>query len=446
MGFASNNYSAGGAAPSFERFQMEHRDFDVCKTRLENGLVIVSENMAHVRSVSFGVFLRSGSRHEAGDQHGLTHFIEHALFKGSRKRSAAEIAAESDALGGHLDAFTGHEIVGFYNKVLDQHLPRAFELIADLVTNPAFNGSELEKERNVILEEIKMVEDTPDDIIFDLFCERFYPDHPLGRSILGTPKSLETFKPKKVRAWYDEICRPDNFIIAAAGNLEHAELLDLAGRYLGDLKPRGTEMPATVPQTSAPILLRERAELEQSHLVIGAPCPSLLSEDRYAVHLLAAILGGGMSSRLFQSVREDLGLVYAIYASVTPFRDCGYLNIYAGTSTEQLEETIAATMKELRRIKRKGVPADELQRNQDQLKASLMLNLESSSSRMSSLGQQEMNFGCFVSPDEILARIDAVTTEDILRLADEIFQTNAMAAVLLGPLGDFNLDRSQLAC
>ena len=425
---------------------MEHRDFDVCKTRLENGLVVVSERMPHVRSVSFGVFLRSGSRHEAADQHGLTHFIEHAVFKGSGKRSAAQIAAETDALGGHLDAFTGREIVGFYNKVLDQHLPRAFELMADLVTNPAFNRSELEKERNVILEEIKMVEDTPDDIIFDLFCEHFYPDHPLGRSILGTPQSLATFKPKKVRAWYDEICRADNFIIAAAGNLEHAGLLDLAARYFGGLKPRGVEMPATVPRANAPIFRRERAELEQSHLVIGAPCPSLLSEDRYAVHLLAAILGGGMSSRLFQSVREDLGLVYSIFASVTPFRDCGYLNIYAGTSTEQMEGTIAATMKELRRFKRKGVPADELRRNQDQLKASLMLSLESSSSRMSSLGQQEMNFGHFVSPDETVARIDAVTTEDIRRLANDIFQTDAMAAVLLGPLGDLSLGRSQLEC
>jgi predicted Zn-dependent peptidase len=425
---------------------MKHRDFDVCKTRLKNRLVVVTERMPHVRSVSFGVFLRSGSRHEAADQHGLTHFIEHAVFKGSRKRSAAEIAEEADALGGHLDAFTGREIVGFHNKVLDQHLPRAFELLADLVTNPAFDHKELKKERNVILEEIKMVEDTPDDIIFDLFCERFYPNHPLGRSILGTPESLAAFNPTKTRAYYNDIYRPDNFIVTAAGNLKHAELLDLAGRYFGGLEARGGELPVEVPRATAPILLRERAELEQAHLVIGAPCPSLLSEDRYAVHLLAAILGGGMSSRLFQSVREDLGLVYTIFASVTPFRDCGYFNIYAGASTDQMAGTIAATMKELRRIKKKGVPAGELRRNQDQLKASLILNLESSSSRMSSLAQQEMNFGAFLSPDETIARVDAVTADELRRLANEIFQTEAMAAVLLGPLGKFKLERSQLAC
>ena len=422
------------------------RHYDVHKTRLANGLVLISEKMPHVRSVSFGVFLRSGSRHESAARHGLTHFIEHAVFKGSRKRSAAEIAAESDALGGHLDAFTGRETVGFYDKVLDQHLPRAFELIADLVTNPAFDKSELEKERNVILEEIKMVEDTPDDIIFDIFCEHFYPNHPLGRTILGTPESLTRFKPAKVRAYYDEIYRPDNFVIAAAGNLEHTHLLELTRKHFARLKPRGGALPATTPVAHTPVILRDKADLEQSHLVIGAPCPSLLSEDRYVAHLLGVILGGGMSSRLFQSVREDLGLVYTIFASITPFSDCGYLNIYAGASTRQLKKTIGATMKELRRIKREPVGAEELQRNKDQLKASLVLNLESSSSRMSALGQQEMNFGRFISPDEIIAEVDAVSVEDVQRLANEIFRPEAMAVTVLGSLGKFKLDRSQLQC
>src|SRR5499433_2946951 len=191
--------------------------FDVQRAKLDNGLVVVSEKVPHVRSVSFGVFLSAGSRHETTGRHGLTHFIEHALFKGTRKRSAAQIAAESDRLGGNLDAFTGREIVGFYNKVLDEHLPRAFELIADLATDPSFDPAELEKERNVILEEIKMVEDTPDDIIFDIFCENFYPNHALGRPILGTEDSLVTFKREKVRVWYDEIYRPDNLVFAAAG-------------------------------------------------------------------------------------------------------------------------------------------------------------------------------------------------------------------------------------
>jgi predicted Zn-dependent peptidase len=421
-------------------------NFDVCKTKLDNGLVVVSEKMSHVRSVSFGIFLRSGSRHETAARHGLTHFIEHALFKGTRKRSAAQIAEESDALGGHLDAFTGREIVGFYNKVLDEHLPRAFELIADLVTNPEFDRAELEKERNVILEEIKMVEDTPDDIIFDIFCENFYPNHSLGRPILGTPETLATFEPHIVRGYYDEIYRPDNFVIAAAGNLEHEQLIELAQRYFGDLRPRETEFSSTAPGVEAPIILRHKGELEQSHLVIGVPCPSAMSDDRYSSNILTVILGGGMSSRLFQSVREDRGLVYTIFSSATPFRDCGYLSIYAGTSTEQLEETVDATMEELRLIKNELVSEEELRRNKDQLKASLMLNLESTSSRMSSLAQQEMTFERFISPDEIISHVDTVTANDIQRVAREIFNPGMMAVTVLGDLNGFTLDRSQLRC
>ncbi|MFN0085761.1 MAG: M16 family metallopeptidase [Blastocatellia bacterium] len=429
----SENVRAGGS-------------FDVRKARLGNGLVVVTERMAHVRSISFGVFLGTGSRHEAPEQHGLTHFIEHAVFKGSRKRSAARIAAESDALGGRLDAFTGREMVGFSNKVLDEHLPRAFDLVADLVTNPAFDPGELEKERNVILEEIKMVEDTPDDIIFDLFCETFYPDHPLGRTILGTPASLATFEGDRIRQYYDAICSPENMVIAVAGNLDHERMLEMAEAHYGHMKPAGAVLPATTPEPRTPLLLRHKAELEQAHLLIGAPCPSLMSEDRYAAQILSVVLGGGMSSRLFQSIREDLGLVYSIFASITPFKDCGYLNIYAGASTEQIEETIEATMGELARLKKEPVPAEELQRNKDQLKASLMLALESTSSRMSGLAQHEMTYGRFISPDEVIARVDAVTAEELHRLANEILRPESFGAIVLGDLEGFTLDRSQLEC
>jgi predicted Zn-dependent peptidase len=421
-------------------------NFDVRKTRLDNGLVIVSEKMAHVRSVSFGVFLRGGSRNENDRRHGLTHFIEHALFKGTRRRSAAQIAAESDTLGGHLDAFTGREIVGYYNKVLDQHLPRAFELIADLVTDPAFNPSELEKERNVILEEIKMVEDTPDDYIFDIFCENFYPDHPLGRPILGTPESLLTFKPDVVRSYYEELYAPDNLVIAAGGNLDHDQLIDLAQTYFGDLRPRNFPLSFTPPVAAAPLTLRHKNELEQSHLVLGSPCPSSVSEDRYTTTILSVILGGGMSSRLFQAIREERGLVYTIFASANPFNDCGYMSIYAAASTEQLDETVAATMEELVRIKSELIEEEELERNKDQLKASLMLNLESTSSRMSSLAQQEMTLGRFISPDEIIVNVDAVTAQDVRRVANQIFKQDEMAVTILGDLDGLTIDRSQLQC
>jgi predicted Zn-dependent peptidase len=424
--------------------------FDVQRAELDNGLVVVSEKVPYVRSVSFGVFLRVGSRHETIERHGLTHFIEHALFKGTRKRSAAQIAAEADALGGDLDAFTGREIVGFHDRVLDGHLPRAFELIADLVTSPAFDPLELDKERNVILEEIKMVEDTPDDVIFDIFCENFYQDHALGRPILGVDESLATFKRAEVQAWYDEIYRPDNIVLAAAGNLDHGELIEMASAHFGGLKPRGSQLVSPTPTPFAPVVLRHKEELEQSHLVIGAPCPSLISEDRYVASILSAILGAGMSSRLFQSIREEKGLVYTVFSSVMAFKDCGYLDIYAATSTNRLGETIDAIMTELRRIKAEPVSEEELRRNKDQLKASLMLNLESTSSRMSSLAQQEMNFGRFISPDEIIERVDAVTAEEISRLANEIFRAEAIAASVLGDLtgesGPFTLDHTRLLC
>ncbi len=418
--------------------------FDVSKTVLDNGLVVVTEKMSQVRSVSFGVFLKSGSRHESLERHGLTHFIEHALFKGTRKRSAAQIAAESDALGGYLDAFTGREIVGFYNKVLDQHLPRAFELIADLVINPAFDAAELEKEHNVILEEIKMVEDTPDDIIFDIFCENYYPQHSLGRPILGTEKALVGFTPQVVKSYYSEIYQPGNLVIAAAGNLEHEQIVDLAAAHFGALKSNGPLPGSSSPVEHPSIILRHKSELEQSHLVIGAPCPSAVSEDRYTSNLMTLILGGGMSSRLFQSVREDLGLVYTIFSSTSPFTDCGYLSIYAGASTEHLRDTVEATLSELHRIKEELVGEEELRRNQDQLKASLMLNLESTSSRMSSLATMEMNFGRFISPDEVIDRVDSVTAQEIQLLARRVFQPENLAVTVLGRLDGFELESADL--
>jgi predicted Zn-dependent peptidase len=416
------------------------------KTVLDNGLVVVSEEMAQVRSVSFGVFLKTGSRQETLERHGLTHFIEHALFKGTRKRTAAELAAEADIFGGNLDAFTGREIVGFHDKVLDEHLPAAFELIADLVTAPQFDPVELEKERNVILEELKMVEDTPDDIVFDLFSENFYPDDPLGRPIIGTRESIGTFSADLVWPYYREIFAPGNMVLAAAGNLPHQRLVELAREHYGSLAAGPALVEPAAPRASGAIILRHKEELEQSHLVLGVPCVSAVSADRYVCHLLSVILGGGMSSRLFQSVREDRGLVYTIYAAVNPFRDCGNLNIYAGTSPERLPETIEATLEEIRRIKAAPPDEVELYRNKQQLKASLILNLESTSSRMSSLAQLEMTFGRHLAPEEILAAVEAVTAEEIHRMANEIFQTEQISVTILGELDDLRLERADLEC
>ncbi len=420
--------------------------FDVCKSQLDNGLVVISEKMPHVRSVSFGIFLRAGSRHETPEVNGMMHFIEHSLFKGTRRRSAAEIAAESDELGGHLDAFTSREMVGFHTKVLDEHLPRAFDLVADLVTAPAFDPEELEKERNVILEEIKMVEDTPDDLVFEIFSENYYPDHPLGRPILGTPETLATFEPQRVQDYYHHIYRPDYLVVVAAGNLEHELLLELAHRYFGQQPRSNSALVAEAPRPVPHITLRHKAELEQAHLIIGTPGTSLTSEDRYTAHILNSILGGGMSSRLFQSIREERGLVYTVFSSVSSFKDSGYMTIYAGTSTEQLSETIDAAMIELQRLKEEAVGDKELQRNKDQLKTSLMLNLESTSARMSAIIQQELIFGHFFTPDEIIACVDAVTANDVQRLANELFQPESLAVTVLGNLDGFKIERKQLKC
>ena len=414
------------------------------KTQLANGLVVVSEPLPHVRSVSFGVFLREGSRHESHDINGISHFIEHSLFKGTRKRSAVQIADESDALGGYLDAFTARESVGFTNKVLDEHLLQAFELIADLVTAPMFDPVELDKERNVILEEIKMVEDTPDDLVFEIFSEGFYPNHSLGRPILGTPEILATFKPKRVRQHYEDAYRPDNLVIAAAGNITHEAWLALVNQHFGHLRPRKVAASQPEPAPAPHITLRDKAELEQAHLVLGAVCPSLMSEDHYAMNVLCTILGGGMSSRLFQSVREDRGLVYTIFSSLTEYVDTGFLSIYAGASAENIESTITATVAELRRFKNEPVSAAELQRNKDQLKTSLMLALESSSARMNALASQEMTWGEFVSPDEVIEKINAVTAEDVQRLAVEIFRPEAMAVTVLGDIEGLKIEREQL--
>jgi predicted Zn-dependent peptidase len=420
-------------------------NFKVCKTQLDNGLVVISEPMPHVRSVSFGVFLREGSRHEAHDINGISHFIEHTLFKGTRKRSAVQIADESDALGGYLDAFTARESVGFTNKVLDEHLPEAFELIADLVTAPTFDPTELDKERNVILEEIKMVEDTPDDLVFEIFSEGYYPNHALGRPILGTPETLATFQAESVRKHYENAYRPENLVIAAAGNITHEQWLDLVNEHFGHLRPRNVAASQGEPAPTPHITLRAKTELEQSHLVLGARCPSLMSEDHYAVNVLCTILGGGMSSRLFQSVREDRGLVYTIFSSLTEYVDTGFLSIYAGASAENIEATITATMAELRRLKNEPVNAAELQRNKDQLKTSLMLALESSSARMNALASQEMTWGEFTAPDEVIEKINAVTAEDVQRLASEIFQPEAMAVTVLGDIDGLKIEREQLA-
>jgi len=414
------------------------------QTVLDNGLTIISERMDHVRSASVGIWVRSGSRHEAAPLNGISHFIEHTLFKGTRNRTSREIAVESDAIGGHVDAFTSREVASYYVKVLDEHLSRAFDLLADLVTAPLFADEELDRERNVVTEEIKMVEDTPDDLVHEVFVANFWPDHPLGRSILGTVDTLATFNHDRVNNYFSDVYAPRNLVVAGAGNLEHERFVDMVSRYLGGLKDRPVNLRASAPlHTSRRIVLDK--DLEQTHLLLGTSCPSMTSADRYCVHVLNVILGGGMSSRLFQTIREEHGLAYAVFSGVNAYTDAGYLSVYAATSPDQVTEVIKLSVEEFEKLKRESVTEAELQRAKDQLKVSIMLSLESTSARMSNLARQEIFFGRQFTLDEILERIDRVTMADVQRVANEIFSNEDLAITALGQLGSLDLDHAQIA-
>jgi len=413
------------------------------KTVLNNGLTILTEQMNHVRSASVGVWVRSGSRHETAPQNGISHFIEHTLFKGTRSRNAREIAIESDAIGGHVDAFTSREVAAFYVKALDQHLPRAFDLLADLVTAPLFTDEELDRERNVVIEEIKMVEDTPDDLVHEVFVANFWPAHPLGRSILGTPETLATFDHDRVADYFSHVYAPGNLVVTGAGNLEHAAFVEMVTRYFGNLAARTVGLAASAPAHTASRAVINK-DLEQAHLVLGTRCPSMVSSDRYAVHIMNVILGGGMSSRLFQTIREERGLAYAVHSGVSAYTDAGYLSVYAATSPEQIGDVIELSLEQFAKFKTEQVSDAELQRAKDQLKVSIMLSLESTSSRMSNLARQEIFFGRQFTLDEILERIDVVTAADVQRIAGEIFNGDELAMTAIGALEEFDVERVQL--
>ncbi|MEO8371597.1 MAG: pitrilysin family protein [Candidatus Solibacter sp.] len=419
---------------------------DIETSTLDNGLRVITEVMTHVRSVSVGVWVNSGSRRETPEQNGISHFIEHMLFKGTTSRSAEDIARSVDSIGGNLDAFTSKELVCFNTKVLDQHLPQAFDVLADLVLNPMFRDEDIEKEKGVILEELKMEEDSPDYLVHEIFTANFWKDHALGRPILGTPESVGRFDSAMVRDFYNAVYTPANVVITAAGNLTHTGLLDLVKQYFDGL-PRGMAAPAeAVPGTHARIALRNKKSLEQVHLCMGVPSYALPHEERFACYVLNTLLGGGMSSRLFQNIRERQGLAYSVFSELNPYRDTGCLSIYAGTSVESAPKVVDSVLKEFRALKQEQVSDEELRRAKDHLKGSLMLGLESTGSRMSNLARQEMYFGRFFTLDELLESIESVTAADVRRIAVAFFDTDQIALTLLGNLGKLKLTRKDLAC
>jgi predicted Zn-dependent peptidase len=416
------------------------------KTVLPNGLVVISETMPQFRSVSVGIWVRTGSRSEPEDVSGISHFIEHMVFKGTERRSCEEIAATMDSVGGMLDAFTTKEIVCFSAKVLDEHLPLAFDVITDLVLRPLFAAPELEREKRVVLEEIKMDEDNPETSVNELFLQSVWKGHALGRPILGTRKTVEGFGRGSVLDWFRQSYVPNEIVVSAAGNVEHAHLVELAQSAFGTLSSGPDGKRESPPKAHAPIQVRRKRSLEQAHIFLGVPAFAATDPRRYALAVLNNILGSGMSSRLFQNIRERQGLAYAVLSETMPYRDTGLLSVYAGTSGEKVERLVRSVIDEFRRMKEEPVSDEELLRAKAQLKGSLTLSLESTGARMSNRARQEIYFGRFFAMDEIFTSIDAVSSEHVRQLAREIFLTDRIALAALGRLDGFQPARDLLAC
>jgi predicted Zn-dependent peptidase len=411
---------------------------------LANGVRLATERMAHVRSVAVGVWLTRGSRHEPAEHPGIAHFVEHMLFKGTPGRNAEEIAQQVDSIGGQIDAFTSKEYAGYYLKVLDEHLPLAVDILADLICNPLFAADEIEREKKVILEEIKMVEDTPDDLVHELFAEGFWINHPLGRPILGTPSSVSALDQKTLKEYFSQTYVAANFVVVAVGNLEHWRVVELLEKALANAPHKGPDATQMAP-TVAPVIQVRNKELEQSHIVFGTEALPQHHPERYAGYALNTTLGGSMSSRLFQNVREKRGLAYSVFSGLSAYQDAGALSIYAGCANDAVAELIDVVVAEIRQMKAGGLLPVELRRAKDHLKGSLMLGLESTSSRMSHLARQEMYRDQMTGLDEMLASIEKVTEADVLRLADRFFTNGSLAVTVLGNVNGLQVTREQLA-
>ncbi len=417
------------------------------KTTLPNGLMVLTERMEHMRSISMGVWIGTGSRDEQPEENGLSHFVEHMVFKGTTSRSAKQIARETDAIGGNLDAFTGKETICFNVKVLDENLPAAMDILSDLVLHPTFAPDDVAREQSVVLEEIKMDEDNPDFLVHEIHTANFWKNDPLARSILGTSKTVSSFNEGAVRHFHQMRFVPENMIVSAAGNLDHEEMIALVTKHFGELAASaGALQRFPAPSVTPHITLRKKKSLEQVQLCLGVAAPPVDSPDRYALYLLNSILGGGMSSRLFQSVREEAGLAYSIYSELSPYRDTGALSVYAGTSVEKTREMVRLIMEEFRHLKASPVSDEELERAKNQSKGNIVLGLESSSARMSNLARQQMYYGRFATLDEIVADVDRVTAGDVQRLAQELLKPDGISLTLLGNLGSLAITRDDLAC
>ena len=415
----------------------------IVRDTLDNGLRLLTETIPYVRSISFGVWLARGSRHEGPARPGIAHFVEHMLFKGSESRSAEEIAQAVDSIGGQMDASTGKENANYSIKVLDEQLPVAVDILSDIVLHPRFAEDDVHREKNVILEEIKMVEDTPDDLVHELFLQGFWTGHPLGKPILGTKDSIEAMTAEALREYFAATYTADNLIVAAAGNLEHAKVRELVERLFGGVPRGAAHAPDISPVDHALVIVRNK-DLEQSHICLGVGAYAQQHKERYVALVLNTVMGGSMSSRLFQNVREKRGLAYSVGSGLSAFRDAGLLSIYAGCANERVGEVISVIMGELRQLVDQPIAATELQRAKDNVKGGLLLGLESTWHRAAYLARQEIYFDRMYTIDETIAGINAVTVADVNRVARELLTRTPLSAAVLGAVNGWTIEQEQL--
>lgn len=415
----------------------------IVKSHLNNGIRVITENIPHAHSVSIGIWVTNGSRHDRRELNGVAHFIEHLLFKGTAKRSALDIAREIDSVGGVLNAFTCREYLCFYAKVLSDSLPKAVNLLADIFLNSSFDTSEIEKERKVILQEIRMIKDSPDNYIHELFCQSFWKSHPLGMSIVGTEESVAGMSRDSLLDTRNERFRAEDIIICAAGNIRHDDLVSLLCKQFTEVPTGSYDCTGNPPYYEKRVRVLEK-DLEQVHLCLGTKALPQDSPLRYAGYILNTILGGSISSRLFQEVREKQGLAYSVYSYVLSHSDAGTMVVYAGTKPEKLLEVIEIVLNALKVLKSEPISPSEMNFAKEHLKGNLLLSLENNDNRMTKLAKNEIYFGRQVPIREIIDSLQRVSSKDVMDLGAELFQEDYVTLELLGKTGSVSINPASL--
>lgn len=408
------------------------------KAVLDNGVKVITEEIPHSQSVSVGIWIKAGSRNEGATESGICHFIEHLLFKGTKRRTALQIAKEIDSVGGILNAFTGREYTGIYSKVLHKDLPLALDVLSDIFLDSLFDPKEVEKERKVILQEISSVEDTPDDYVHDLFNMAFWGPHPLGRAILGTESTVSSLSQDQIYGYFKKHYVPQRTLLAAAGNLDHGKVVELAKAALRDFSGEDRDLFVESPSPSSALVVKPK-ELEQVHFCLGTTSLCHADPQRYCLYILNAVFGGSMSSRLFQQIREERGLVYSVYSYINAYVDAGSLTVYAGTGQEALKKVVGLILRESSRLAEELIEPEELKATKEQLKGNLLLSMEQTENRMSRLAKNEIYYGKNLPVKEIIDSIDRVTSQEVRALASQVFQRHLFAMAVLGSIRDGDL-------